>query len=552
MTLWYVNLTDAGIKRVGSIRMGVNTRILRTLWALSVFSSAIGTLCAPQTVQARDLATVNKLISDWQVAEAREALKELETRLGATASVLFTQGRLAFMSGDYPQAVAFFDQAATVEPALVERFSGMMTTARVTRDTLAKMNEMVSPDGRFVLRYFNEDRLLMPYLLEVLTAADKALSADFAYRPQGQVVVEIYPNAEYLAKVSSLTEEDIETSGTIALCKYNRLMFTSPRGLVRGYGWRDTVTHEFVHYYVTKFSANTVPIWLHEGIAKFEEIRWRSAPMRHLNPPQEDLLARSLEAGQLITFDQMHPSMAKLPSQEAASLAFAEVHLVIDFLYQRGGYAQLRALLLALRAGSSMDEALLTAYQLTLQGVWDMWLKAMHAEGFKRHPGLVQRSLKFKRPGQDEAPEADFDSIKEKEVKDHAHLGELLRARSRHFAALREYRRAEKRGGDGHLVVQNGIAATLLELEMPREIPQVLKRVRSYYPTFLTTYLHLGRAFIALAEPERAIEALEAAVGINPFHPEPHQLLHTLYKARGDEARAARAREALKLLSERH
>ena len=78
------------------------------------------------------------------------------------------------------------------------------------------------------------------------------------------------------------------------MCKYNRLMFTSPRGLVRGYGWHDTVAHEFVHYYVTKYSANTVPIWLHEGIAKFQEIRWRSQPMRHLAPPQEDLLARSL------------------------------------------------------------------------------------------------------------------------------------------------------------------------------------------------------------------------------------------------------------------
>jgi tetratricopeptide (TPR) repeat protein len=291
-----------------------------------------------------------------------------------------------------------------------------------------------------------------------------------------------------------------------------------------------------------------VPIWLHEGIAKFQEIRWRSEPSRHLAPPQEDLLARSLEVDKLITFDQMHPSMAKLPSQEAASLAFAEVHLVIDFLYRRGGYAQLRTLLLTLKSGANMDAALMEAYGLDLQGVWAEWLKAMRAEGFKKYPGLVQRSLKFKRPGQEGEPEADYDSIEEKEVKDWAHLGELLRARGRHYAALREYRKAETQGGDGHLVVQNGIASSLLELGMPVDVPSALQRVRDYYPTFLTTHINLGRAFIALQEPERAVLALEEAVGINPFHPLPHQALLRLYEQLGDAAKASRSREAIKQL----
>ena len=500
---------------------------------------------------ARTLQEINALISDWQTEEARISLEALKPEWGAQPLYQFTAGRLAFMSGDYREATRLFDEVAAAQPALALSASDVINTARATRDALSGMNEMASDDGRFVLRYFKEDRLLMPYLLEVLQATDAALSRDFQYKPPGRVVVEIYPTADYLAKVSSLTEEDIETSGTIALCKYNRLMFTSPRGLVRGYGWRDTVAHEFVHYYVTKYSANTVPIWLHEGIAKFQEIRWRSEPSRHLAPPQEDLLARSLEIDQLITFDQMHPSMAKLPSQEAASLAFAEVHLVIDFLYKRGGYQQLRTLLLTLKSGADMDAALMEAYGLDLKGVWSAWLMAMKAEGFKKYPGLVQRSLKFKRPGQEGEPEAEYDSIEEKEVKDWAHLGELLRARGRHYAALREYRKAEEKGGDGHLVVQNGIASSLIELGKPVDVPSTLQRVRDYYPTFLTTHLNLGRAFIALKEPERAVLALEEAVGINPFHPLPHQALLRLYEQLGDDQKASRSREALKLLNQR-
>ena len=520
---------------------------------LTLITCLMSTL-SPREVSAESspFLQINRLINAWQIEEARDLLDAMNESDKQKAIYQYTAGRVAFMSGQYRTAVDLLEQAIVNDPRLTDEATHQLLTARATRDTLSGMSETASEDGRFVLRFFEEDRLLVPYLLEVLQATDQALSADFQYRPRGRIVVEIYPTADYLAKVSSLTEEDIETSGTIALCKYNRLMFTSPRGLVRGYGWRDTVAHEFVHYYVTHYSANTVPIWLHEGIAKFQEIRWRSEPQRHLAPPQEDLLARSLESEQLITFDQMHPSMAKLPSQEAASLAFAEVHLVIDFLFRRGGYQQLRVLLQTLRAGADMDTALMEAYGLDLNGVWDQWLVAMKSEGFQRHPGLVQRSLKFKRPGEEGEPEADYDSIEEKEVKDWAHLGELLRARGRFYAALKEYRKAEAKGGDGHITVQNGIAESLLELGQAVDVPSTLQRVQDYYPTFLNTHLNLGRAYLALSELERAALAFEAAVGINPFHPTPHGALVKIYTELGDQARAARSKQALKLISKKY
>ena len=510
---------------------------------------------------------VHKLINAWRISEADELLSQLEpvssaqgggaqetplsaAELGLPATHELMRGRVRFMQGRYEQAVQHFDAfKASVGEGVAEEFSPLTREAYATHATLKGMSEELTSNGRFLVRFFEKDRPLIPYLSDVLMAADAALSQDFNITPKGPILVEIYPTPEHLAKVSSLTEDDIKTSGTIALCSYNRLMFTSPRGLARGYGWRDTVSHELVHYYVTKLSHNTVPIWLHEGIAKFQEVRWRSAPGAHLEPPQEDLLARSLEANKLITFDQMHPSMAKLPSQEAAGLAFAEVHMVIDYLYQQGGYPKLRELILALRDGAEMDSALSSTFGVDLGGLWSSWLREMHTRGFKRYPGLVQRSLSFKRPGEEgEELEAEYDSIEQKEVKDHAHLGELLRARDKLHAALREYQRAKAKGGDAHLVVQNGIAAVSLALKRPQQVPEELKRVRSYYPTFLTTYLHLGEAYMALGEHERAVEAFEEAIGINPFHPQPHLALAKLYHTLGQPEYATREQRVLEMM----
>jgi tetratricopeptide (TPR) repeat protein len=513
----------------------------------------------PERARAVDSDTIERLIElveGWQVVEARAELEPLLKSDPDDPGLAYVLGRVLFYEGRYDEAVKVMDAAlARVGRGDAPAFQRSRDEIARNAKALAGFDEYTTPDGRFLIRTQGKDKLLIPWLLEVLQAQDDALAKDFEYRTTGQVLVEIYPDIKYLSMVSPLTEKDIETSGTIALCKYNKLMFTSPRGLVRGYGWRDTVSHEFVHYYVTKKSADTVPIWLHEGIAKFQETRWRNPPAVPLDPPQEDLLARSLSADKLVTFQQMHPSMAKLPSQEAAALAFAEVHMVIDYLWKKKGFTALNALLERLKSGAKMDDALKRTYGVDLDGLWTQWKKEMLTRGFKTHPGLVQTSLKFKRPGQEGSSEEDLkasdhgiDTIKNKKAKDFAHLGELLRAKSRHAAAVKEYHKATAVGGDGNPLVQNGAASSLLALGRPAEVPSLLQRVKSYYPTYLSTFMNLGEAALKLGRGPDAIAAFEEALGINPFHPRVHEALVQLYTAAGNAPAAERSKAALVIL----
>lgn len=516
---------------------------------------ALTALCVGRPVEAADdetLETLHGLISNWQTPEARRLLTPLLTRDADDPDLRFVNGRLLFFEGRYTEALAVLDgvvgDLGDGAPGVMRQFRDEVAA---TQEALKSFDEFVSPDGRFRIRYTGRDKLVVPYALEVLQRTDAVLAEDFAWRPEGQVVVEIYPEIRYLAAVSPLTEEEIETSGTIALCKYNRLMFTSPRALVRGYRWRDTLAHEFVHYYLTRKSENTVPIWLHEGIAKFQETRWRAGPGEPLDPPQEDLLARSLKADKLITFDQMHPSMAKLPSQEAAGLAFAQVHMVIDFLHRRAGYASINRLIAELRAGKEMNVALQAVYGFDLGGLWTRWKRSMASAGLQTYPGLVQRSLEFRRPGDeasDAEPAPDYDTIEEKKAKDHAHIGELLRARSRFEAALVQYRKAMIVGGDANPLVQNGAAASMLELGKHADVPATLERVSTYYPSFVNTHLNLGEALMKLGRDADAAAAFDRAVGINPFHPRPHQALVDLYTRLGRSEDADRARKTLELM----
>ena len=126
-----------------------------------------------------------------------------------------------------------------------------------------------------MIRYPAEDAVLVPYARDTLEAAYKALHDDLGLRRRAAIRVELYRSPSDLAAVSSLSQAEVARTGTIALCKWARLMVTTPRALAYGYPWLDSINHELVHYAVSTLTGDRAPVWLQEGLAKFLERRWR-------------------------------------------------------------------------------------------------------------------------------------------------------------------------------------------------------------------------------------------------------------------------------------
>jgi hypothetical protein len=72
---------------------------------------------------------------------------------------------------------------------------------------------------------------------ETLDRAWQVIGDDLGRHPTGKIRVEILGRPRDLARVSTLTEQEIETTDTIALSKYGKLMVVSPRATVAGYAW---------------------------------------------------------------------------------------------------------------------------------------------------------------------------------------------------------------------------------------------------------------------------------------------------------------------------
>jgi tetratricopeptide (TPR) repeat protein len=522
----------------------VKNNTLRSFLSLMMLCALLALALPASAQSARD---ADLMMDSWQLPEAKAVIDKIAQGKEDTPDVLYLRGRYAFYTGDYAGALPLLDRAIGTIGKRAD-WVHMREIAASTLEVTRGYERHLSPKGRFAI-YIEpgKDRVLLPFAFEALDQAYDEIGKELGYYPPTPIRLEIYPQTAVLAKVSVLTEEEIRTSGTIALCKYNRLMVTSPKALLRGYPWVDTLVHEYVHYVINAKSSNRVPIWMHEGMAKYLERRWRGPDAAQLPPSSENLLETRVKQNKLITFAQMHPSMAKLPSQEDAAVAFAEVYTVMEYLRGEVGQGAFAQVLDNIAQGMEAQEAFAEVLNTTFPAFekrWLAYLKTRKYPAFSEDSGFQER-LEFKEAG---AKPAELDQIPKPAARDHVHLGELLQARNRYKAAIVEYQKAIKIMGSGNPVLQTRIAQCYLATDQPREALAALEPVRDAYPSYVTTWIELGRAALANGQTAQARDYLIEAARINPFNPDIHTQLATAYDRLGDAAKAQQAREFAQLV----
>jgi tetratricopeptide (TPR) repeat protein len=488
-------------------------------WILACCGPSSRALAAPG---GKDIGHVADLIEALQLTDAAKLLEELEAAYPASAPVEFQRALLTFYQGDYANAVAIADRAiARIGEAQAPK------TWLSTRDLIASTSDATrgyqretSADGRYSISFpSGEERVLLPYAFDVLATMDRVLRDVVGTPLPGPIRLEIYPSAGALARVSTLTLEQIETSGTVALCKWDRLMITSPRALVRGYPWVDTIAHELTHLYLSFATQERAPVWLQEGTAKLLERRWRDPGASfELDPTSRNLLLRATHDNKLLTFDQLHPSIALLPSQDDATLAFAQVSTFMSVFVTTHGERALRDAFGLIAHGTDAREALGKAAGQRFSELEHTWKGTLP----KNTPNNAPRKLarRFKSGGTNEAPDEAQD-VAVSEARRFLRIGDLVWSRRHVRAAMFEYEKAHQADSDDPIVAAR-LARAALEAGDPARSLAALEPLLQRYPEHAPTHAVRGAALHELGRTAEAHASLLEAIRINPFDPDPH------------------------------
>jgi len=471
---------------------------------------------------------------------ARDILASHEPFAKGSAGVRFAGGVLRFFEQRYDEAVQLMESSGAGS------IGGYLPLARIAR-------EVTKDDAHFESEHFavsypkGKDEVLVPYLIDALEKQRAALGEGLGTVPRSRISVEIVGDVRELAQLSTLTEEEVRTTGTVAVSKFGKLMMLSPKALLKGYDWLDTAAHEFTHYVITERTHNRAPLWMQEGLAKWFEQAWRG---RHepVTPFSAALVRDAIAKKDLVTFEEMHPSLAKLPTQERAALAYAEVSMAIEWLVKQKGPATLERMTGLLGEGKSTEDAVSQAAGVPFRRFLDDWNKYMAQRPLPRGGDRELRKLRFKDDPKQGTQFAEWAEIPDEDSRGFARLGEIFRARGRWTAAKLEYAKAYDRVGPRIPILSERYALAGIMAGDKAGAEKVLSEALAWNPDYPALNLQMGRVLLDRNQLPGARDHLLSANRQDPFDPEIHALLAKVLTGLNDPAGAERETRFTRIL----
>ena len=496
--------------------------------------------------------SVEKGIRVWDIRAAdtaAERARSIAASEAERARADYYSAIVEFHKGNYKKAAEYAGRALSSDAFDLDK--GFLTFISKVGDTAPEFEEYET--GNFIIRYADpRDRVLAEYGKDVLEKSRFEIGLDLKTYPQEPVIVEIYPDMESFTLASTLSSGSVKTTGVVGICKFNRIMILSPRLLPRGYTWSDTLAHEYVHYLVFLKSGNTVPVWLHEGIAKFQEKRWKEKKAEVLSPFYETILARALEKDELVPIDKMHPSLAMLDSAAEAQLAFAQAGTTISYLVDNWGGDALVELILAIKDTNDYKAAIGEVTGMDFETFYQSWKDDLRSKELQEKiPDLKVKGIRISNNQEESDDDSeDLVDIDDKRARDHTRLGDLLRMRGRTRPSAYEYEKALQYD-PASPIISTRLASILTSSGKTDKAQEVIDPVLEIYPDYIGLHMILGRIYMEKDNLSKAEEAFQTAISINPFDPVIHDSLIYIYEEQGRKESADRERKILNILLQR-
>jgi hypothetical protein len=136
---------------------------------------------------------------------------------------------------------------------------------------------------------------------------------------------------------------------------------------------RDAMVHELTHVLVghlTFSCLGDVPTWLNEGLAVYSE--------GGLDINSEQQLEGAIQDDTLLSVRSISGGFSEIPDK--AYLSYSQSYSLTKFLIETHGQEKMTALLISLRDGTTIDEALLETYGFDVDGLEDAWRQAIGAQ----------------------------------------------------------------------------------------------------------------------------------------------------------------------------
>jgi len=276
----------------------------------------------------------------------------------------------------YAEAVALYERAVEVEPALAEAHEQLginllrvnaVDRARehleiayeldpfspVTVNTLRLLDsfsefrlvEDTAGDVPIVLRLREDEAdALAPYAITLIRDSIAEFSVRYDYEPDGPVVVEMYPDHDDFA----VRTAGMPGLGILGAAFGNVVAMDSPSGRSADeFQWGTTLWHEMAHVFTLGATDHLVPRWFSEGVSVFEE--WQSGPNPGVRIPLGVL--ESIRDGRMLPVADLDEGFIRPTYEGQVLVSYMQAGLVCRYIEAQYGEDALSEMLVAYRDG---------------------------------------------------------------------------------------------------------------------------------------------------------------------------------------------------------
>jgi len=390
-------------------------------------------------------------------------------------------------------------------------------------------------EGDLIVRlHRDEAAVLKAYVLPLARRALDDLSARYEFRPEGPILIEVFPRHDDFA-VRTLGLPGM--IGALGACFGKVVTLDSPRARTPGeFNWQATLWHELAHVVALQMSNQRVPRWLTEGLSTFEEKRARPDWAR-----DQDLgFASDLNKGEVLSLRDLNGGFSR---PETISMAYFQASVLVEHIIDEYGESTIHQMLRAY--GDGLDtEAALERVGLdfdTLQASFDIAVEARFGDLRRAMQGPDERTLELQ-PSERLATLRELVEEYPGSFPVQLSLGHALRAAGETDAAKTAFEMA---------VTLAPMATGASSPHVPLASIAIEQENRGLAMDHLEAHLahdhrdiEAARQLAALAEEAgdvaRMRRAYELIIEIDPFDSIPHQALGRLAMAREDHEVAAR------------
>ena len=290
-----------------------------------------------------------------------EASRDLYLR-GETLKVL---GYAYYKQSDLVKALSSWEKALVLDPEDEE--------IRKNIEKLRKEKPIDDQMKRVKTRYFdlqfhggcNIDIIEVQNILNKIYV-DVGRELDF-YPPVGTLIV-FYNESDF--------RNIFKTQGVIRAF-YDGNIRMAFDGKMSSTSLLEVITHEYTHATLSMMTDNNCPIWLHEGLAVYEQVKY-------MDSPEFVYVSKRMSDGGPLTINEIEQGFSQIDHHNIVGLSYEGAYTSVLFIIEKWGWKGLIMLLDSLKEGNHYANALDEVFYVSVKDFEKMWNQYLIEKGLHK------------------------------------------------------------------------------------------------------------------------------------------------------------------------